>query len=58
LERTTMESSIKKLSIAKVTLGPSEKVLTKGNFMVKRELKLPPGDMCIHLLKSNRILQS
>jgi hypothetical protein len=58
LEGPTMKFSVKKVKRRESDLGPSEKVLTKGNLMVKREVKLPPGDMCLHLLKINRILQS
>jgi hypothetical protein len=51
-------SLLRKLSVKKVTLGPSEKVLKRGNLMIKRDLKLPPGKMCLHLLRSNQTLQS
>jgi hypothetical protein len=43
-----------KLSVKMKVLGPSEEVLFPGRLMRKRELKLPTGDIALHILRNEK----
>jgi hypothetical protein len=48
-----------KLTVKKKILGRSEEVLFPGHLMRKRELKLPPGTIAVHLLRNpNNMMNS
>jgi hypothetical protein len=59
LSGQTWSYMLDKLSVKKKILGKSEEVLYLGYLMRKRELKLPPGNIAVHLLRNpNNMMNS
>jgi hypothetical protein len=45
---------LRELSVRKLVIGPSSTSLLKGPGMSKRQLLLPPGNLALHIIKTNR----